>query len=64
MLNKVNVKSGKNECNAHVAKQFRVTNHFIEEKEQTKIWPEAFNPYTSDQKTFPESPSLFPASRH
>ena len=58
------LKYKKSKSNAHVSKQFRLTNNSVKEKGQPKIWPEAFNPFTSNQKTFPESPSLFPAYRH
>lgn len=65
MLKKVYVKSDKsenNKCNSHVANKFKVIISNFKEKKQTEIWPESFNPFISDQKTFPLS--LFVKSAH
>ena len=36
--------------------------NFIQLTNQSKTWPKAFNPFISNQKTFPKSWSHFPLS--
>ena len=58
MFKKEEVKTGKSKCNAHVANQFKIDTT-LKEKKQTKAWPKSFNPFITDQKTFPRSWSQF-----
>ena len=39
--------------------QSNIVNSESKEKKQTNAWPKAFNPFVSNQKTFPKSWSRF-----
>jgi len=60
MFNKEEIKSGKNQSNTHAASQFKINVSNFKDKEQTKAWPKAFNPFISYQKAFPKSWPQFP----
>ncbi len=59
MFNKEEIKFRKNQSNTNVTNQFKISVSNFKEKKQTKTWPKAFNPFVSNQKTFPKSWSRF-----
>jgi len=64
MVKTIENKLEMNNCNAHIANQFKVKDSNSKKVKQTKPWPLAFRPVTQDSKVFPKSWSASPVNGH